>query len=162
MTKFAYVENNNVVELFDELPTSWRNISGLKHLENNTLELNNLGWYEVESNEISIDPTVEAITGVSYVYEDNKVKQVINVSNITDIYTPEQLKSMILKDLRDIRNRLLTDSDWTQLNDVVKLNSSETNSSWENYRQQLRDLPSLYNDTELTNISQVVWPSKPE
>jgi pyruvate formate-lyase activating enzyme-like uncharacterized protein len=162
MSRFAYVENNNVVELHDDLPKSWRNISGLDLLENNTEELNNLGWYEVQSSEITIDHTLETITGVSYVFEDNKVKQIINKANVTDIYTLEQLKSIILKEVRDARNRLLLESDWTQLADVIKVNSPEFNSAWENYRQQLRDLPASYQNTELTNISQVVWPSKPE
>lgn len=59
--------------------------------------------------------------------------------------------------LRYIRNNMLLQTDWTQVPDAPL--SSEQKQQWATYRQQLRDLPSLYS-TE-TNIDNVVFPEIP-
>lgn len=63
--------------------------------------------------------------------------------------------------LREERNRLIAETDWTQSRDVNLLNDSD----WKNYRQALRDLPSKSNpklDSRGTlDISSVTWPTKP-
>ena len=54
--------------------------------------------------------------------------------------------------LRRERNRLLTETDWTQSRDVTLPNDAE----WAAYRQALRDLP-----TNTTDPANPVWPTKP-
>lgn len=54
--------------------------------------------------------------------------------------------------LRKKRNKLLAESDWTQINDVVLADKDE----WKTYRQALRDLPET-----TTDYNNVVFPSKP-
>ena len=63
--------------------------------------------------------------------------------------------------LRKERNSLLNKTDWTQNDDVP----TETQTKWQTYRQQLRDLPAtasptLDSDYNL-NISSVNWPTEP-
>ena len=65
--------------------------------------------------------------------------------------------------VRKIRDRLLAESDWTQNRDVVLLNDT----TWQQYRQDLRDLPasasftpSLDSNGDL-DMSSVTWPLKP-
>ena len=65
--------------------------------------------------------------------------------------------------VREIRNKLLAESDWTQNRDVVLLNDI----TWKRYRQDLRDLPAsasftpkLDSNGEL-DMSSVTWPLKP-
>ena len=63
--------------------------------------------------------------------------------------------------LRKERNSLLNKTDWTQNDDV----STETQTKWQTYRQQLRDLPAtasptLDSDYNL-NFSSVNWPTEP-
>ena len=63
--------------------------------------------------------------------------------------------------LREERNILLAQTDWTQLGDV----SSIINSKWRAYRQALRDLtasanPKLDSDGYL-DMTSVTWPTKP-
>ena len=56
------------------------------------------------------------------------------------------------REMREKRNRLLMECDWTQGADVpdsIKL-------AWQPYRQTLRDITSNY-----TDIRDVVWPTKP-
>lgn len=63
--------------------------------------------------------------------------------------------------LRKERNSLLDQTDWTQNDDVP----TETQTKWQTYRQQLRDLPAtasptLDSDYNL-NFSSVTWPTEP-
>jgi hypothetical protein len=54
-------------------------------------------------------------------------------------------------EVREIRNQLLLECDWTQLSDV----SAETKAIWTEYRQSLRDI------TSQTNPFSITWPAKP-
>lgn len=47
--------------------------------------------------------------------------------------------------MRTIRNRMLRESDYTQLADVMSSMSRDEQAAWRLYRQELRDLPSLPN-----------------
>jgi hypothetical protein len=66
--------------------------------------------------------------------------------------------------IREIRDWYLKDCDWTQVQDLRALRGSEWCAAWDNYRQQLRDLPSSgitpYFD-EMNMIQGIVWPSRP-
>ena len=53
--------------------------------------------------------------------------------------------------VRETRNELLVECDWTQLADV----SAETKAIWSEYRQSLRDITSQPNPFSIT------WPVKP-
>lgn len=53
--------------------------------------------------------------------------------------------------IRQERNRLLVESDWTVLSD-----SPTSTAAWKTYRQALRDLPA--NTTDPFNV---VWPTPP-
>ena len=53
--------------------------------------------------------------------------------------------------IRETRNQLLSECDWTQLADIA----SETKSNWSEYRQSLRDI------TSQTNPFSITWPVKP-
>lgn len=58
-----------------------------------------------------------------------------------------------LDNLRRERNKLLVESDWTQLPDVPE----ELKNSWQSYRQALRDITNTY-----SSLRDVVWPTQPE
>jgi hypothetical protein len=53
--------------------------------------------------------------------------------------------------VRETRNELLAECDWTQLADIP----TETKSIWSEYRQSLRDI------TSQTNPFSITWPVKP-
>ena len=53
--------------------------------------------------------------------------------------------------IRETRNELLAECDWTQLADI----STETKAIWSEYRQSLRDI------TSQTNPFSITWPVKP-
>lgn len=90
-------------------------------------------------------------------------KRVINgeiVDYIEDVVEPSDKEKIALCAalIRTTRNGLLENSDWTQLNDSPL--TAEKKAEWQNYRQQLRDLPSQYQST--TDIADVVYPTMPE
>ena len=64
----------------------------------------------------------------------------------------------ILEILRLKRDTLLTESDWTQVNDSPL--SDTKKAEWATYRQELRDLPSSHQST--TNFDDVVFPTQPD
>lgn len=69
----------------------------------------------------------------------------------TEVWTKVQLDSAVAaKNIREQRNELLAETDWTQLSD------SGVASTWTTYRQALRDVPSQ----EGFPYS-VTWPTKP-
>ena len=79
-------------------------------------------------------------------------------AKIAELETAEPAKLV-----REIRDRLLAESDWTQNRDVVLLNDI----TWKQYRQDLRDLPASASFTPKLDsngnldMSSVTWPLKP-
>ena len=83
--------------------------------------------------------------------------------------TEEQLRNELsilenaepMRRLRIHRDKLLKETDWTQGKDVPV----GIQSSYVNYRQQLRDLPStakpVLDDSTVVGITSVTWPTKP-
>ena len=75
----------------------------------------------------------------------------------------ELKKEEPMKLLREKRNKLIAETDWTQLKDIDLDIIRERN--WKNYRQALRDLPSKSNPKLDSfgnlDMSSVVWPDKP-
>jgi hypothetical protein len=55
--------------------------------------------------------------------------------------------------VRKKRNKLLSESDWTQARDVTLAN----NSDWTTYRESLRSIPQDY-----ATPDEIVWPTQPE
>ena len=60
-------------------------------------------------------------------------------------------------EIRTKRDRLLTESDWTQANDTPLASGKVT--EWGTYRTSLRDLPS--DQSSKTKYSDITWPTKP-
>ena len=57
---------------------------------------------------------------------------------------------------RTTRNKLLADTDWTQMNDSPLSNENKT--AWATYRNELRNLP---DDDAWPNLSEEDWPVQP-
>lgn len=164
MARYAYVENDQVLELYDYLPDNWRNISGFKFLASSIEELNARGWYMVQQVPYTIDPDIERLDGYDYTFSNGLVTETARIVSIPVIRrkTFSEKKQEFMQELRDIRNSLLDESDWTQLPDVLPVRNQSWLDSWKTYRQALRDLPAVYKAPEPTvKIRQVVWPEKP-
>jgi len=115
--------------------------------------------YNLETGEID--------HSTSTVAEINEVGLLEGQGIIEGDYQPNEYKMVngeaiqrtdnILEILRNKRNELLKESDWTQVNDCPL--SDTQKAEWQTYRQALRDLPADYQDTD--NIDDVVFPNLP-
>lgn len=163
MANYALVENNEIIERHDLLPQAWKNVSGLHTLKDSEETLNSLGWYTVNKVLVGYDTTQQYIDGYSYSFVDNKVYETPILKNITPSIekTPEEVFNVALEELRIKRDILLSESDWTQMQDVQSIHDNNWKTAWANYRQELRDLPNLCIMGTI-NIYEVIWPTKPE
>ena len=68
-------------------------------------------------------------------------------------------QELLVEDVRVVRNRKLSESDWTQVSDSPL--TEEQKSAWQSYRQELRDfmdnLPTVF-----SSVSELDWPVQPE
>lgn len=148
--KYCLVVNNQIIEGPCTLPQNSSNVSNFNILSNE--ELKTYGW-------------------LPYRVIDVKQENQVLVQSVIDIFANEVVETKIYRDMilseieernqnliknkwdriRQKRNRLLKESDWSQLNDspVDKL-------LWSNYRQELRDVPQNYSDPDT-----VIWPTTP-
>jgi hypothetical protein len=96
--------------------------------------------------ELSYDEWQEALTGFS---------KVVDGKHIYTPITQEQIDADKLNAVRKKRNKLLQESDWTQMVTDIPMSDAKK-EEWKAYRQALRDLP------ETVDINNVVYPQKPE
>ena len=125
------------------------NVSFPQAITNEVLE--NFGVYPVESVEVTDDYTKNIVEGTPTL----SGSVYIQTWNITDA-TEEEINIKIAEkwlEVRDMRDSLLSQSDWTQFQDSPI--SGSTLTEWQTYRQSLRDITSQSNPFDL------VWPSKP-
>ena len=60
--------------------------------------------------------------------------------------------------LREVRNDLLKQSDWTQFSDSPLTDAKK--DEWKTYRQALRDIP-INQPTPTSGLENITWPTKP-
>ena len=119
---------------------------------------------------ILIDDAIRAIHPDAQFTTVDDVITEWNSSGITQP-TQEELDAKLIelkaaepyKLLREERNKLIAETDWTQLKDILLDSIREKN--WKEYRQALRDLPNgstpkldSYGDLDMSSVT---WPDKP-
>jgi hypothetical protein len=166
MANWAYVEENEIKELHDLLPKSWRNISGLRLLENNTEFLNSIGWYSVIKQHQSYDKSSYQTDGYNYVFDEKRVIETIKLIEYQEnleqqLISFDQQKINFLFLLREERNRRLINSDWSQLLDTQEFFNDDERIEWKKYRQYLRDLTDIYVNDSTIDLELVNWPVIP-
>lgn len=98
------------------------------------------------------DRATQKLVSVAPYYEAPWVYTVAVVDKtLEDLAAESEVKAA---ELRAQRNRLLTECDWTQLDDTPMTNSQKL--AWASYRQALRDLT-----TQPGFPSEVTWPEQP-
>lgn len=75
-----------------------------------------------------------------------------NLKNLTQDQMDQVVADSNLQNLRNHRNSLLAETDWTQNGDVTV----ELKNKYEPYRQELRDITKIYQ-----NLDGAVWPNPP-
>jgi hypothetical protein len=138
-TTYPYTIKN----LRDSLP----NVSLPANLSNEQL----IEWdmYEVQFSAAPNDYTKNIIEGTPTLIDGNYYQNWIQ-TDATESEIQQRLEDKWFE-IREIRNQLLMECDWTQLSDI----STEIKSLWSSYRQDLRDI------TNQTNPFNIIWPVKP-
>jgi len=167
MANWAHVENNEILGVYDLLPKSWENVSGLDLSKDDLPFLKSLGWYPVVEQNIPFDNTKYFIQKYDYTIGENSVLGTPVLVEKTfepagPIENYDTLKNIFILELRKERNQRLLDSDWTQLADVQNMLNEEGKNKWANYRQALRDITKEYLSNNIIDISQVDWPEIPQ
>ena len=103
-----------------------------------------------------LDALVALRPTASWVYNDGEIvweddTQIEPTEEELNTKLAELREQEPLNNLREVRNRILAQSDWMANSDVTM------SDEWRTYRQALRDITETY-----TSIEDVVWPTKPE
>lgn len=153
---FVKVNTNGSVNQFPytigQLRRDNNNISFPKIIPNSLLETFNV--FPVELEDISdYDRRTQYI-------ENSEIPELVDnqwvLKKIICDKTSEEINNydkVVENQVRVKRNKLLSDTDWTQLPDAPTENAQE----WQTYRQSLRDIPQQSNFP-----TDVDWPSKPD
>jgi hypothetical protein len=105
--------------------------------------------FEIENVPAPINYTKDIVEGTPTLI-DNKWYQSWNQTSASQTEIDYRLKSQWFI-IRQTRDELLAECDWTQLGDIP----SDIKSKWTEYRQQLRDI------TAQENPFNILWPVKP-
>jgi hypothetical protein len=140
-------ETINYPYTIKELRQAYPNVSLPAELSDEAL--NEWDMYVVTANPMPTDYTKNIIEGTPIltdgVYYQNWIQTDASQSEID--YRLENQWFII----REIRNELLKECDWTQLSDI----SQTIKELWSTYRQQLREI------TNQSNPFNIEWPIKP-
>jgi hypothetical protein len=146
--------NNGVVEKYPytigDLRKDNPNVSFPAHISDDTLD--SFGVVPVLQIE---SPQVDHTKNLSEGSPQDTSEGWVQVWVVSDA-SPEEItarEDSEWVEVRDKRNKLLTGSDWTQLDDTPISNSKKL--EWAAYRQALRDI------TDQTNPFEIVWPTQP-
>lgn len=118
-------------------------------------------WGEVEYTDGSSNERIEELG----IYEQAIVDFNNELQRIEDEIIAEELAAEAARDyweeLRTLRNKRLTQSDWTQVSDAPLTESEKT--TWQTYRQQLRDLPENITEPKplVLDPNHPSWPAIP-
>ena len=146
---YIQVENGEVKGYPQPLPQNWADVSNFYLLEDERVR--QYGWYPLRF--VPAEKTEnDLVTGQSFVVEGNEVVQYEQIRSKTQTEI-ENENSIQWQNIRNERNKLLLESDWTQLSDGPL--TAEQKTEWSVYRQELRDV------TSQSDPKNIIWPSKP-
>lgn len=147
---YCLIENGQIVEGPKELPKNTSSVSNFYLLPDEILR--QYGWLPYTFIDNPLPNQVKLDTEI-----------IINETEVieTQIYREKTLEEIELENQKKIKNKwsmvrnkrniLLRECDWTQLSDAPV-----NNSQWTQYRQLLREIPQTFSDPD-----SVVWPTKP-
>lgn len=154
------------------LPSNWRNISNFFAMENDLEALAALGWYPLVDDTVPLTSDLVEYHGPA-TYTLDEINDVVRKkceviqkegAGINPAHDFAQARGMFFNALRQRRDQLLRESDWTQVTDLQSIKPDQWKLAWAQYRQQLRDLPEQYENPpldEAIDFDQIAWPQVP-
>ena len=152
---YAHVKEDGSVDYLGVLPKKWGNVSGLHLSDGNDEYLKTLGWLPLVETNVTPTYNQKFDTDVITVEED----RVLLIHRAIDMTIGERADrdESHMEGLREIRNRRLLDSDWTQASDHSSPLADDKNAEWATYRQSLRNLPATADMIAWPDV----WPTEP-
>lgn len=114
----------------------------------------NKGFYDSQVGYSSYPPDIIDVTSEYHNLLDgvnSKNKKIVVTNGLVHLVDKDSV-AVTWDQIRQKRNRLLSESDWTQMPDVVNINKLD----WAGYRSFLRNIPQTFSNPE-----DVVFPEKP-
>jgi hypothetical protein len=149
---YLKLKDGNIIYPYtlDDLKRENSNVSFPSSVTNDILE--NFGVYYVHAVNTNDDYTKNIVEDTPILSGSVYIQSwVISDATEEEINIKKEEKWI---EIRDIRDSLLVQSDWTQFQDSPITGSKLT--EWQTYRQSLRDITNQSNPFSLT------WPTKPE
>lgn len=166
MANYAYVENDEILGVYDILPSNWKNISNFKNLENNLEELEALGWKKIVAVNANIDTAKYKILSNRHyildgvVYEEKVVEEIPQSVDYTEEEKAEQHRRNVEEGWNAIRRRraeLIADFEWRYQryfrNERLGLEQFDTLENMDKYMNALADI------TKQESPFAIIWPS---
>lgn len=151
MQKYCYIENGEIVQINQDLPKVWKNVSNFYLLPDEIVKT--YGWLplviETENKPVFIRS--------NYVIEENLVREIIETRDKTNEELAEDNQKELEEEWRQVRNQrdeLLKQSDLLVLIDKWELLTEERKQEIRNYRQTLRNIPQNFESP-----FNVIWPN---
>jgi len=151
--KYAEIQNEQVVAIHQGVPTAWNNISGFNSISpEGLLDLTPYGYpnykfYPAIEMPFTANKRLYIVGPPVYTIDDD-----VHAVYIT--YPPVPISLMqAWQAIREDRNNMLFQTDWTQLEDSPL--SNEQKDSYKVYRQSLRDI------TNQEDPFNIIWPNPP-
>ena len=123
-----------------------------------------MGKLTITNLDYNIPGIVLAAGGDGDVFKRSISNDILTVDDVSDAalqaaldgYDHDQfVDDRAWANVRGKRDDLLRDSDWTAVTDTALGEADQTD--WEDYRQDLRDIPQTYS----ADVESVVWPDAP-
>jgi hypothetical protein len=149
-TSWALIKNsdNSVDKFIDlSLPEDWSVPEGFSLVPNDELDFDS--WAVVRKSDRLVETFI--VKESNWILPDEY--ELIPNNQLHENWQ-RVIEQHDLNEVRNLRNSLLKDSDWTQIPDSPL--SVEAKQQWAQYRQSLRDLPNTYNGS-----GSIPWPIKP-
>lgn len=148
--KYCLIKDNQIVKGPEDLPKNTENVSNFHLLDDAILKT--YGWlpYRLIDNK---GVNQKFVSSNIEIFE-NEVVETKTYRDLTQQEIDEKERLILEKkwnQVRQKRNNLLKNCDWTQLND-----SPVDKVIWSNYRETLRNIPQDFSDPD-----SVVWPIPP-
>ena len=146
--KYAELYNLKIVQIYNELPTAWKNLSYPNALSDS--ELSDMSWSG--NGGYAFYPYTEITPDSNEFYTLSNVVNVVDdiTKTVTGTRTANPISDINAWEIvRSMRNNELTATDWTQLPDSPL--TTEKKAEWAVYRQALRDI------TTQENPREIVW-----
>lgn len=151
MTRYAHVDNNTILGIYDNLPRNWQNVSNFYLLSDD--ELFEYGFIKIVKAAISYDPDTEVISQPMYSCVGDKVIEHIVISP-----KPQEPRNLDQEweNLRAERDKRINDFEWRYMRShrEIRLGLKPTDSieSLDRYIQALADV------TKIADPRDAAWP----